>query len=65
MTENNYLTVFICELLFFQVIKYDFKAKCVFLALMVRRVILACSNEVRTTRIESLKHLHTSYHIFR
>ena len=30
----------------FQVIKYDFKAKCVFLALMVRRVILACSDEV-------------------
>ena len=30
----------------FQVIKYDFKAKCVFLALMVRRVILAYSNEV-------------------
>lgn len=27
------------------VIKYDFKAKCVFLALMVRRVILACSDE--------------------
>ena len=30
----------------FQVVKYDFKAKCVFLALMVRRVILACSDEV-------------------
>ncbi|KAM7436158.1 DNA-directed RNA polymerase III subunit RPC2 [Porites harrisoni] len=27
------------------VIKYDFKPKCVFLALMVRRVILACSDE--------------------
>ncbi|KAJ7380971.1 DNA-directed RNA polymerase III subunit RPC2 [Desmophyllum pertusum] len=27
------------------VIKYDFKAKCLFLALMVRRVILACSDE--------------------
>ncbi|KAL9979151.1 hypothetical protein ACROYT_G016768 [Oculina patagonica] len=27
------------------VIKYDFKAKCVFLALMIRRVILACSDE--------------------
>lgn len=27
------------------VLKYDFKSKCVFLALMVRRVILACSDE--------------------
>ena len=43
------LKVFVLGLFLFyllQVIKYDFKAKCVFLALMVRRVILACSDEV-------------------